>query len=84
MTRFKVLLMISYKSSARDPEGETIAHALRNLGYEEVRSVRAGKAFVFEVESSDAEEATSLVKRIAAETRLYNPSVHEITVVNLA
>jgi phosphoribosylformylglycinamidine synthase PurS subunit len=83
MNGHKVLLIISYKSSARDPEGETITHELKNLGYEKVLGVRAGKAFLFEVDSRDNQEAIDIVKRIASETRLYNPVVHDIMVIKV-
>ncbi len=76
--------MISYKPSARDPEGETIAHELRSLGYENVVNVKAGKAFFFEVIADNNEEALKEVKRIASETRLFNPNVHEIMVTEVA
>ncbi|MCE4607735.1 MAG: phosphoribosylformylglycinamidine synthase subunit PurS [Caldisphaeraceae archaeon] len=84
MQGYKVLLIVSYKASARDPEGETIAHELRSLGHEEVVSVRAGKAFLFEVKAGSEEDAIESVTRIASETKLYNPSVHEVKVMRVA
>ena len=84
MPTYRVLLVVSYKALARDPEGETIAHELRSLGYEDVIKVRAGKAFFFDINAENKDEALDKVKKIAFETKLYNPSVHEITVINLA
>ena len=84
MPTYKVLLVVSYKASARDPEGETIAHELRSLGYEDIVKVRAGKAFFFNINADNQDDALNKVKKIALETKLYNPSVHEITVINLA
>ncbi len=80
----RILVFVSYKPSARDPEGETLARELRSLGYDSLSGVRAGKAFLFTVEASNEGEAVSVVKRIARETRLYNPSVHELLVIRVA
>ncbi|MEM1250064.1 MAG: phosphoribosylformylglycinamidine synthase subunit PurS [Acidobacteriota bacterium] len=44
-----------------DPQGKAISEALARVGYDEVRSVRAGKTFDIEIEAAD---------RAAAETRL--------------
>lgn len=79
-----MLVMVSYKPSARDPEGETLAGELRRLGYTWILGARAGKAFVFEVEAGSREEAARLVEEMARETRLYNPAVHSLLVIPLA
>ncbi|GAB6147743.1 phosphoribosylformylglycinamidine synthase subunit PurS [Stetteria hydrogenophila] len=83
MPVYRVLLTVFYKKGARDPEGETLAHELRALGYRDVEDVRAGKAFAFTVEAGGREEASRRVLEIAGKTRLYNPVVHEVEVVVL-
>ena len=84
MPVYRVALMVVNKASARDPEGETIAHMLQSMGYSFVRSVRAGKVFIVEVEAGSPSEALEAARRLAAETRLYNPTVHELLVAGLA
>ena len=83
MPRFCVLLAVVPRRAARDPEGETLASALRRRGYGFVESVRAGKVFLLEVEAGGVGEARELVERLAREARLYNPVVHEAVVVPL-
>ncbi|ALL01478.1 Phosphoribosylformylglycinamidine synthase, PurS subunit [Pyrodictium delaneyi] len=84
MPRHRVLVIVTYKPSARDPEGETLAAELRRLGYTWVQGIRAGKAFIVEVEAETREEAEKLVKEMAHETRLFNPAVHTLLVIPLA
>lgn len=81
MPRFRVLLLVEPKPSARDPEGETLARELRRRGYRFVEAVRAGKAFEVTVEAGDGDEAVRLVEEMAREARLYNPLVHTARVM---
>ncbi len=83
MPRFCFILAVVPRRAARDPEGETLASALRRRGYGFVEAVRAGKAFILEVEAGSVEEARGLVEEMAREARLYNPVVHEAVVVPL-
>ncbi|HIC98642.1 MAG TPA: phosphoribosylformylglycinamidine synthase subunit PurS [Pyrodictiaceae archaeon] len=73
----KVELVVLYKRSARDPEGETIARELMKMGINAVKSVRVGKIFVFEVEAESREDAITIVRDLAEKVRLFNPIVHE-------
>jgi len=84
LTRHRVLAVVAYKPSARDPEGETLADELRRLGYTWIQGIRAGKAFIVEVEAESREEAERLVEEMARETRLFNPAVHTLLVITLA
>ncbi|MET1129166.1 MAG: phosphoribosylformylglycinamidine synthase subunit PurS [Thermoproteota archaeon] len=83
MPAYSVLLVITYKRSARDPEGETLARELRVLGYSAVKEVRVGKAMIFTVEAGSERDASRLVVDLAEQTRLYNPAVHSVEVVIL-
>lgn len=74
-------MVISNKKGARDPEGETILRDLvHKSGYDEVKSIRAGKELTVTVEASDGEAAAKLVKKMCDELRIYNPAAHSITV----
>jgi phosphoribosylformylglycinamidine (FGAM) synthase PurS component len=83
LPRHCVLLIVAPKPSARDPEGETLAAALRGRGYGFVEDLRAGKAFLFTVNAGDPGEALRLVAELARSTRLYNPVVHEARLLHL-
>jgi phosphoribosylformylglycinamidine synthase len=74
-------VVISNKKGARDPEGETILRDLvHKSGYDEVKSIRAGKELTVAVEASDAEGAANLVRKMCDDLRIYNPAAHSITV----
>ena len=48
----KARVYVTLKSGVHDPQGETVAHALKSMGYREVDGVRIGK--YIEVELKDA------------------------------
>ncbi|MET1102391.1 MAG: phosphoribosylformylglycinamidine synthase subunit PurS [Pyrodictiaceae archaeon] len=83
MPRHRVLLVVTNKASARDPEGETLAHELRLQGYRYVLGMRAGKAYIIDVDAASEDEAIKLVEDLARRARLYNPVVHSIQVLRL-
>ncbi|MDG6926498.1 MAG: phosphoribosylformylglycinamidine synthase subunit PurS [Nitrososphaerota archaeon] len=72
---------MSNKDGAPDPEGETILRDLvHKSGFEEVKSIRAGKFLSVEVEASDSESAARLVRKMCDELRIFNPAAHALTV----
>jgi phosphoribosylformylglycinamidine synthase PurS subunit len=73
--------VISNKPGARDPEGETILRDLvHKSGFEEIKSMRAGKFLSVQVEAADKDAASKLVKKMCDELRIYNPDAHTITI----
>ena len=84
MPSFQLLLVITNKEAARDPEGETLTHELKARGYRCLIGIRAGKSYVLDIDANNADEAIRLVKELASETRLYNPIVHDLRVLLLA
>jgi phosphoribosylformylglycinamidine synthase len=61
----KARVTVTLKSGVLDPQGKAIEGALRSLGIEGVASVRQGKVFDIEVESTDGAQAEALLKRAA-------------------
>ncbi|HHE46794.1 MAG TPA: phosphoribosylformylglycinamidine synthase subunit PurS, partial [Bacteroidetes bacterium] len=55
-----------------DPQGKTVLHALQQLGYNEVNSVRIGKLIELELNSSDADSAKTQVEELSRKL-LTNP-----------
>ena len=61
----QVRVFVNLKPSILDPQGKTIADALRALGYAAVRDVRQGKYFELDVEAASAVEARTLAAEVA-------------------
>jgi phosphoribosylformylglycinamidine synthase subunit PurS len=49
-------------------------------GFEEVKSIRAGKFLSVEVEATDGESAAGLVRKMCDELRIFNPAAHSLVV----
>lgn len=71
----KFLVTVLPKDEVADPQGETILEAARGLGFGEVRSVRAGRAFVIETAAEDEGRVRDLADRLLA-----NPVVESFSV----
>jgi len=68
---FIAKIKILKRSSINDPEGNTIAEALNNLGFRGIGSVRIGKYIEIILESKDKKTAEGIVKKMC-ETLLAN------------
>lgn len=78
--RYSVEVRITPRKGILDPEGETIARALENLGYEGVTSVRAGRLVRMEVESASEDDARSRVEKMCEEL-IANPVIEDFEVL---
>ena len=73
----RVIVDVMPKPEILDPQGQAIARALPNLGFDNVTSVRQGKRFEIEVaEGADAHEVATR----AAEAMLATPVIEDFTV----
>ncbi|HEY1311330.1 MAG TPA: phosphoribosylformylglycinamidine synthase subunit PurS [Pseudolabrys sp.] len=61
----KARVTVTLKTGILDPQGKAIEGALRSLGVAGVSSVRQGKVFDIEIESSDPAKAEALLKQAA-------------------
>ena len=75
----QVRVFVNLKPSILDPQGKTIAEALRTLGYAAVRDVRQGKYFELDVEAASAAEARTLAAEVA-DRLLANPVIESYRV----
>jgi phosphoribosylformylglycinamidine synthase len=74
----KVRILVSFKESVLDPQGQTVKNALHTLGYHFIKDVRQGK--VFEVDLDDLPDAE--VRRVIpeiADKALANPIIEKFT-----
>lgn len=80
---YPVQIIVLPRPALLDPEGETIEAAIRRLGYEGVRQVRAGRAFSMEIEADSDAEARHIAESLAQKL-LHNPVVetYEIRIVS--
>jgi phosphoribosylformylglycinamidine synthase len=59
----KARVTVTLKTGILDPQGKAIEGALRSLGIKGVASVRQGKVFDVEVETTDRTRAQSLLEQ---------------------
>jgi phosphoribosylformylglycinamidine synthase len=74
----KVRILVSFKDSVLDPQGQTVKNALHTLGYAGVREVRQGKVFELELAGVSEEEAGKIVPEVARKV-LANPIIEKYT-----
>ncbi len=52
------------KKDVLDPQGKVVNQTLKNMGYNNIISVRQGKYFEIELEETDAENAKKTIEEI--------------------
>ena len=70
----KARVHIFYKDSVFDPQGNTLAHSLRRVGFAKVKDVRVGKVIDVEIENLDKDEAKRDLQKMCVEL-LANPVI---------
>ena len=74
----RVRILVSFKESVLDPQGQTVKNALLTLGYAFVKNVRQGKVFDLEIDGLTEEEARRVIPEIADKV-LANPIIEKFT-----
>lgn len=74
----KVRILVAFKESVLDPQGQTVKNALHTLGYRCIKDVRQGRAFEIELEGVDRKEASRLIPEIADRV-LANPIIEQFS-----
>jgi phosphoribosylformylglycinamidine synthase PurS subunit len=74
----KVRILVSFKDSVLDPQGQTVKNALHTLGYAAVKDVRQGKVFELELDGISRKKAEALIPEIAHKV-LANPIIEKFT-----
>ncbi len=72
----KIRVLVSYKDSVLDPQGQTVKNALHTLNYDCVKDVRQGKVFELELEEVSPEKVEEVIPEIA-HTVLANPIIEK-------
>ena len=73
---FKANVYVSLKKQVLDPQGKTIQHALHDLGFTGVHSIRYGKFLEVEIDSPSREEASEKLDAICRKL-LANPVIED-------
>ena len=74
--RFAARVEVRLRQGIADPEGATIERALPALGFGDVRDVRAGRSFRFEVDAADEATARRRAEDLAHRL-LANPVIEQ-------
>jgi phosphoribosylformylglycinamidine synthase len=72
----RVRILVSFKDSVLDPQGQTVKNALHTMGYDAVKDVRQGKVFELDLEGVTRKQAEALVPEIARRV-LANPIIEK-------
>lgn len=75
----KVTVSVTRRADIADPQGATVARALRDLGYSEVETVRVDKAITLEVAGDDPAAIEGQVKAMC-ERLLANPVMEDFDI----
>jgi len=62
----RVRILVSFKDSVLDPQGQTVKNALHTMGYAAVTDVRQGKVFEIELGGVSEAEARQAMDRAAS------------------
>ena len=60
----KISATITLKKDVLDPQGKVVNQTLKNMGYNNVLSIRQGKYFEIELNETDKEKAKKIVEEI--------------------
>ena len=72
----RVRILVSFKDSVLDPQGQTVKNALHTMGYDAVKDVRQGKVFEIDLEGVTRKEAEALIPDISRKV-LANPIIEK-------
>jgi phosphoribosylformylglycinamidine synthase len=74
----KIRVLVSYKDSVLDPQGQTVRNALLTMGYDFVKDVRQGKVFAIEIDKLPDDKIKQVIPELADKV-LANPIIEKFT-----
>jgi len=72
----KIRVLVSFKESVLDPQGQAVKNALLTLGYDFVKDVRQGKVFEIELNDISRKEINKVIPEISHRV-LSNPIIEK-------
>ena len=61
----KISAIVTLKKDVLDPQGKVVNQTLKNMGYNNIISVRQGKYFEIQLDEKDKEKAKQIVEEIS-------------------
>ena len=59
----KISAIVTLKKDVLDPQGKVVNQTLKNMGYENISSVRQGKFFEIEIDENDKEKVKKITNQ---------------------
>ena len=78
----KFSVTVTLKKDVLDPQGKVVQTTLKNLGFEELKSVRQGKFFEVEVDELDQRKAEIKIKEMC-EKLLVNLIIEDYKIIKI-
>ena len=75
----KISAIVTLKREVLDPQGKVISQTLKNMGYNNITSVRQGKYFDIELDEADKEKAKLVAQEICKKL-LTNVVIEDYTI----
>jgi len=72
----KAQVFVTLKKSVLDPQGSTIERSLKQMGYDDLASVRIGKFIELEMNTDDKEKAETQIDEMCKKL-FVNPNIEE-------
>ncbi|MFW6123850.1 MAG: phosphoribosylformylglycinamidine synthase subunit PurS [Acidobacteriota bacterium] len=72
----KVRVLVSFKESVLDPQGQAVKNALLTLGYDFIKDVRQGKVFEIEIDHISPKKIDQVIPEISHKV-LSNPIIEK-------
>jgi len=61
----KISVTVTLKKDVLDPQGKVVKQTLKNMGHDNIESVRQGKHFEIELNETDKEKAKKIIEEIS-------------------
>ena len=75
----KISAIVTLKKDVLDPQGKVVSQTLKNMGYNNIISVRQGKFFEIELNETDKEKSKKIVDEICKKL-LANEMIEDYTI----
>ncbi|KKU52389.1 MAG: hypothetical protein A3F26_03725 [Candidatus Ryanbacteria bacterium RIFCSPHIGHO2_12_FULL_47_12b] len=82
MQQFDVWVLVQFKESIHDPQGNAVKKALHDLGFTGIDDVRIGKSIKLKTSSQDEADARGQVEE-ACKKLLANPVIEDYSIFRI-